>query len=273
MADTAAAETRRPVLRTLWQKVWPPLLAIVIVLVLWQILAASGWKPAYVFPGPEAVAENLGEQLTTPKFWKAVAVTMTRAIAGFAIAGVVGTVLGLLVSRSRVLRTAVGSLITGLQTMPSIAWFPFAILLFGLSEQSIAFVILIGAAPSIANGVISGVDDVPPALIKTAHTLGARGVTMYARVIVPAALPSYLAGLKQGWAFAWRSLMAGELLVNIANRPSIGAQLSYFRDFANAAGLMGMMIVILVLGILVDRVFGTIMTSVRARRGLGEVRL
>ena len=114
------------------------------------------------------------------------------------------------------LRPGVGSLITGLQTMPSIAWFPLAILFFGLTESAIIFVVILGAAPSIANGVISGIDEVPPPFLRAGHMLGARGIDRYRHIVLPAAMPSYVSGLKQGWAFAWRSLMAGELLVLIA---------------------------------------------------------
>ena len=106
-------------------------------------------------------------------------------------------------------------MITGLQTMPSIAWFPLAILLFQLSEGAITFVVVLGAAPSIANGLIAGVDHVPPVLLRAGHMMGARGLDKFRHVVLPASLPSFVGGLKQGWAFAWRSLMAGELLVTL----------------------------------------------------------
>jgi NitT/TauT family transport system permease protein len=157
--------------------------------------------------------------------------------------------------------------------MPSIAWFPLAILLFQLSEQAILFVVVLGAAPSIANGLISGIDDLSPQLLRAARVLGARGVTLYTSVVMPAALPAYLAGLKQGWAFAWRSLMAGELLVIIAKRPSLGADLHFARELADAPRLIAVMIVILVIGMVVDGVFSAFADGVRRRRGLGALRL
>lgn len=256
-----------------WSAVWPPVAAIVIALVIWQLIVLSGWKPAYVLPGPQAVGLQLLEDFGDPRFWSAVGTTMLRAVIGYAVAALVGTLIGLAVARFVILRSAIGSMITGLQTMPSIAWFPFAILLFGLTEQAILFVIVLGAAPSIANGIISGIDDVPPAYLRTAHILGAKGLSLLAFVIVPAALPSYLAGLKQGWAFAWRSLMAGELLVIIAERPSLGVQLQFYREFADATGLIAIMIVILIIGVMVDGLFNRVMNSVRMKRGLGPVRL
>jgi NitT/TauT family transport system permease protein len=172
------------------------------------------------------------------------------------------------VARVRLLRTAVGSMITGLQTMPSIAWFPLAILLFQLSERAILFVVVLGAAPSVANGLIAGVDHVPPLLLRAGHMVGARGLALYRHVVLPASLPTYVAGLKQGWAFAWRSLMAGELLVVIATKPSIGAGLQHARELVDAPGLISFMIVVLVIGILVDTVFGRADSAIRRRRGL-----
>jgi NitT/TauT family transport system permease protein len=158
-----------------------------------------------------------------------------------------------------------------LQTMPSIAWFPFAILLFGLNGTAIFFVVVLGAAPSIANGLISGIDHIPPLYRRAGTVMGAKGWSMFRHVTVPAAMPSFVAGLKQGWAFAWRSLMAGELLVVIANRPSIGFQLQFARELNRVDLLVATMIVILVIGIVVDTVvFGALERSVRRRRGLLE---
>jgi NitT/TauT family transport system permease protein len=172
-----------------------------------------------------------------------------------------------LVSRFRVVRSAIGSMITGLQTMPTIAWFPLTILLLGANETAILFVVVLGAAPSIANGLISGVDHIPPILLRAGRVLGARGLRNYRHVILPAALPGFVAGLKQGWAFAWRSLMAGELLVILGN--SLGAGLQFARDLSDARGLISRMIVILLIGILVDSLgFARAEAAIRDRWGL-----
>ncbi|KNY05443.1 ABC transporter permease [Microbacterium sp. GCS4] len=267
-AVPTTARTRR-----IWNATWPGIMAIGIVLLAWQLLWLTNWRPHWVLPDPATVGAELGGMMLDPRFWQALLTTMTRGIVGFGIALVVGTVLGALVARSRILRSAIGSLLTGLQTMPSIAWFPLAILFFGATEEAILFVIVLGAAPSIANGLIAGIDDVPPQLQRAGHALGARGFTLFRTVILPAALPTYVAGLKQGWAFSWRSLMAGELLVVIAERASLGAQLSNARAFADAPLLLATMIVILVLGMLVDAAFTQLANRIRARRGLGTVRL
>jgi NitT/TauT family transport system permease protein len=249
-----------------WSATWPKLGAIAIALLVWQIVVWSGWKPEFVLPGPADVIPLLWRNLDT--YLDATQVTLQRALVGFAIAVVIGTALGALIARSRVLRSAIGAMVTSLMTMPSIAWFPAAIVLFGTTESSIRFVIVIGAAPSIANGFIAGVDNTPPVLIRAARVLGARGWKAFRYVVLPAALPTYVAGLKQGWAFAWRSLLAGELLVLIAGKSSLGRELDSARQFADYRGLYATMIVILIVGILADAIFGFAERRIRRRYGL-----
>jgi NitT/TauT family transport system permease protein len=252
-----------------WLATWPKLVAIGLVLLFWQVVVWSGWKPKYVLPGPAPVFSRLWKDLVNGDLLDATAVTLRRAFVDFAIALVIGTVLGVAVARSRVLRSAIGSMLSGLQTMPSIAWFPFAILLFQLSERAILFVVVLGAAPSIANGIVAGIDHTPPILLRAGRVLGARGFASLRHVVLPAALPSFVSGLKQGWAFAWRSLMAGELLVVIGHVQSLGTRLDFARQNADAEGLLSTMVVILVIGIVVDAlVFGKLELIVRRRYGL-----
>jgi NitT/TauT family transport system permease protein len=252
-----------------WLATWPKLVAIGLVLLFWQVVVWSGWKPKYVLPGPAPVFSRLWKDLVNGDLLDATAVTLRRAFVDFAIALVIGTVLGVAVARSRVLRSAIGSMLSGLQTMPSIAWFPFAILLFQLSERAILFVVVLGAAPSIANGIVAGIDHTPPILLRAGRVLGARGFASLRHVVLPAALPSFVSGLKQGWAFAWRSLMAGELLVVIGHVQSLGTRLDFARQNADAEGLLSTMVVILVIGIVVDAlVFGRLELFVRRRYGL-----
>ena len=250
-----------------WAAAWPKLLAVALALIVWQLVVWSGWKPEYVLPGPRKVWDSFVENFSTNM--DAAWTTLQRGFKGFAFALVIGTIVGALVARNRVLRSAVGSLITGLQTMPSVAWFPLAILLFKLGEGAIFFVVVLGAAPSIANGLISGIDHIQPILLRAGTVLGARRWKMFRHVILPAALPSFVAGLKQGWAFAWRSLLAGELIVLIPGQFSLGQQLDANRQLADSAGVIAVMIVILVIGILVDALlFGTAERKIRRRYGL-----
>ncbi|MFP5415517.1 MAG: ABC transporter permease [Actinomycetes bacterium] len=243
-------------------------IAVGLFLAAWQVVVWSGWKPDYLLPGPGTVLAELGEIATQATFWQALGRTLTRAITGFALAITIGTLIGLATARSRLLRAAIGSLVTGLQTMPSVVWFPLAILLLGLGEEAILFVVVLGAAPSIANGALTGFDQVPPAYHKLGHVLGARGWTLYRHIIIPAALPSYIGGLNQGWAFAWRSLMAGELLVIIPGSIALGNRLAFAQEFGDAAGLLASMIVILIVGMFADIAFSTLARHVRHRRGL-----
>jgi len=252
-----------------WAAFWPKALAIVIVLAIWQLIHVSGWKKA-IFPGPGATLANLWDQLQTGLLWHAIATTAGRAVIGFGLAVVIGAVIGALVSRIAPLRAAVGSLITGLQTMPSIAWFPFAIILFGITTTAILFVIVLGAAPSIANGLIAGVDYTPPLLLKAGQMMGLRRFSLYWHLILPASLPAFVAGMRQGWAFAWRSLMAGELLVIIANQPSLGVLLSTDQDQADMQSATAIIIVILILGIGVHTLFSQADRAIRRRWGLTE---
>src|SRR5258705_5203884 len=150
--------------RRLWSATWPKLLAIGLVILLWQVLVWIEWRPPWAFPAPAEVVQQIRDFMKTGVFWDGIYTTVRRGVTGFLIAAVIGFVVGIAVARNRILRAGIGSLITGLQTMPSIAWFPLAILLFR-GESAIMFVIVLGAAPSIANGVIGGVDYVPPLLL------------------------------------------------------------------------------------------------------------
>jgi NitT/TauT family transport system permease protein len=255
--------------RRLWSATWPKLAAIVMALLIWQLIVWSGWKPEYVLPGPGAVFSAFWSGLSDGTFTDGMATTLRRAFVGYAMALVIGIVLGALVSQVKFLRVAFGSLITGLQTMPSIAWFPLAILLFKLTESAIYFVVVLGAAPAIANGIISGADNVPPLLKRAGRVLGAGRVKLYFFVILPASMPAFISGMKQGWAFAWRSLLAGELLVIVARTTSIGVQLSYARELSDSPLLMAVMMLILIIGIVIDSLFfGTLERTIRRKWGL-----
>jgi len=258
----------RPLAARVWSSVWPKLAAIALVVAAWEIVVLSGWKADYILPGPLPVFLRLGQDLGQSDFYVGMAVTLRRAAEGYAIALVIGSALGILVARVPFLRKAVGSAILGFQSMPSIAWFPLAILLFGIAEGSILFVIILGAAPSIAGGLLSGIDHVQPLLVRVGRMMGARGFRLFRHVILPAALPSFVGGMKQGWAFAWRSLIAGEILVTVSHQPSLGQQIQFARDLADAEQLVALIIVILIIGILIDALFGVLDREIRRRWGL-----
>lgn len=265
---------RRSLALRIWGALWPKLLAVGLVVVVWQLAVMAEWKPAYILPSPGTVlarlwAEATGSSVASATLWDQIALTMRRALMGYGLAIAIGTAVGIGVVQWRTLRLAIGSLIAGMQTMPSIAWFPLAILFFGLNESAIMFVVVLGAAPSIAAGVISGIDEVPPPLLRAGKMIGATGVNRYRHIVLPAAMPTYVAGLKQGWAFSWRSLLAGELLVPIGGASSLGSALTYSRTVPNGAPwLLALMIVILVIGMLMDAIFGVFTRRIREKRGL-----
>jgi NitT/TauT family transport system permease protein len=258
--------------RRIWASAWPKLLAVVLVLAIWELITLTGYKK-FVLKGPGPVFAELWDQAfrpgpDNPSLWGIIGNTLQTAVIGYALSLLIGTVIGGLVSRIPPLRAAFGSIITALTTMPSIAWVPFAIILFGQSTAAILFVVIMGAAPSIAGGLITGVDYTPPLLLRAGRTMGLRGYALYRYLILPASLPAYIAGLKQGWAFAWRGLMAGELVVQIIGKFTIGQQLSVDQQSLDFAGASAMLIVILAIGLGVDAIFGRIDLTVRRRRGL-----
>src|ERR1700753_2154678 len=253
-----------------WQSTWPKLLAVAIVLAVWELVYLAAFKPHVVLPRPGQVLPHLWDQRNHAQLWKAIGLTLQQAVVGFAAALVVGTVIGLVVARGPPVRAAVGSMITRLQTIPSVVWIPFAIILFGNNSTAILFMVVITAAPSIANGLIAGVDFTPPLLLRAGKTMGLRRFELYRSLVLPAALPSFVAGLKQGWAFAWHGLLAGELLVIVPNLASIGVLLVSDQDQTDMVGVISIMIVILILGVLVDVLFNTLNESLRRRRGLAQ---
>jgi NitT/TauT family transport system permease protein len=267
LASDAAPRGAGPVVGQIWRAVWPKLAAVALVLVIWELIYLSGWKHA-ILPGPGTTLPDLWDQAQGGTLWKAIEVTLGRAVGGFAIALVIGTVVGSLVSRVAPLRAAFGSLVTGMQTLPSVAWIPFAIILFGSSTSTILFIVVMATTPSIANGLIVGGDYTPPLLIKAARQLGLRRFSLYRHLFLPASLPTFVASLKQSWAFTWHSLLTAELVVLIANEPSLGLLMDSDQQQADMASDIAIMIVILILGIVVDALFGAANRAIRKRWGL-----
>jgi NitT/TauT family transport system permease protein len=257
--------------RRTWAGTWPKLLAVALVLGAWELFYLSNYHgdtADHLVAGPVTGVQNLWDQLVHGQLVAAIGTTMERGVIGYGLSVLVGAVVGAVVSRVPPLRAAVGSIITGLTTMPSIAWFPFAIILFGLSNSAILFVIILGSAPSIANGLIAGVDYTPPLLLRAGKMMGLRGFALYRYLILPASLPSFVAGMKQGWAFAWRSLMAGELVVQVAGSLSLGVLLAGDQEQLDLTSAISVMIVILIIGVVVDGLFTKADVAIRNRRGL-----
>jgi NitT/TauT family transport system permease protein len=235
-------------------------------LALWEGVARAGIWPPWLLPGPITVVETLVAGLRKGTFITATLVSLQRLAIGYGISLAIGLTLGLLLGRIKALDETVGSLVLGLQALPSVCWLPLAILWFGLSERAIIFVVVLGALFSITLGVEAGVKNTPPLYLKAARNLGARGPALYTQVVLPAALPAIISGLKQGWSFAWRSLMAGELLYFTL---SLGNLLQTGRDLNDAAQVMAVMLLIVVVGVSIDQiVFAPVERRVRERWGL-----
>jgi NitT/TauT family transport system permease protein len=250
-----------------WNATWPKLLAVAIFVGAWQIVVWTHWRPSYVLPGPVTTFKAFVNDRSV--LAEATFNTLKRGVLGFSLAVVIGSAVGLAAASSRILRSGIGSMITGLQTMPSIAWFPLAIVLFKLTNAAVFFVVVLGAAPSIANGLLNGVDNIPPILLRAGRVLGAKGWSRLRYIVVPAALPTFAGGMKQGWSFAWRSLLAGELLVLIPGVTALGQTLEAARDQTAYADMMATMVAIFLVGVLIDAlVFSKLDRTIRRRYGL-----
>jgi NitT/TauT family transport system permease protein len=246
----------------------PPVLFVILLLVVWQLYVWIASPRPDIVPGPVDVALALGDAWESGRLQQAVITSLERGVIGFIIAIIIGTPIGLLLAEVRPLRRAVGPIISGLQVLPSVAWVPAAIIWFGLSDATVYFVILMGAVPSIINGLIAGIDQVPPQLRRVGTVLGASRWQLATAVILPAALPGYVAGLKQGWAFSWRSLMAAEIIAGSIGF-GLGSMLQQSRELADLAGVLGTIILILAIGVLIELVgFGPVERRMLKRRGL-----
>ncbi|MCX5375161.1 ABC transporter permease [Streptomyces sp. NBC_00091] len=266
-----AVEIRRaPVREVLVKKVLPPVLAIALVLAVWQVLVAAEVTEETKLPALSAVWDSLSEMWLKGTLLEVIWTSVSRGLLGFLLALAIGTPLGLLVARVKFVRAAIGPILQGLQSLPSVAWVPPAVLWFGLNDAMMYTVILLGAVPSIANGLVSGIDQVPPLFLRAGRTLGATGLRGARHIVMPAALPGYLAGLKQGWAFSWRSLMAAEI---IASSPDLGLGLGQLlengRNNIDLPGVFLAIILILVVGIAIDLlIFSPLERRVLRTRGL-----
>ena len=266
----SSAEVRPDRGRRLLSALWPPVVAVALGLALWELAYRAGIKPAYALPSPADVGLELLAQLRDGTLLEAMGVSLSRGGLGFLAALAIGTPLGLLIARVHAVRRGIGPLVSGLQSLPSVAWVPAAIIFFGIGNAAIYAVVLLGAVPSIANGMVSGIDQVPPLYRRVGQVLGARGFAVSRHVLLPAALPGYVGGLRQGWAFSWRSLMAAELIVK---SPELGTGLGqlleegrFLQDMSLVfAGILG----ILVVGIAVELLlFAPLERLVLRRRGL-----
>ena len=220
----------------------------------WHFLyAAEIWSPVLV-PSPESVGRYLEEIALDGSLWSSTVVTMKRLLAGYLIGLLAGVPLGFLTARVQALRDTIGVLALGLQGLPSVCWVPLALLWFGQTEWAMLFVVVMGTLWSVILATETGVRNVNPIYVRAARTMGSQGVHTWVTVMLPASLPFIVSGMKQGWAFAWRSLMAAEIYVTILTGFGLGHLLHYGRELNAMEQVVGIMLVIVLIGLLADKI-------------------
>ncbi len=232
---------------------------------LWALLASRHVWDATLFPSPLQVGQTLVDKIRDHSLLDAIAISLRRVLLGFSISLVVGVPLGIVLARQKLLGETVGSLISGLQSLPSICWLPLALLWFGLNDAAIEFVVIMGSFVSITVAVTDGVKNLPPTYVRAARTMGVKGARLYTHVLLPASLPTVLTAAKLGWSYAWRALMSGELLFVSFG---LGHMLMMGRELADMSEVIAVMIVIVAIGLFTDGViFGGLERGVRDRFG------
>ena len=237
-----------------------------VLIVVWVLLAELKVWPPYVFPTPQGVFQTLWAGFADHSFWIAIAVSMKRMLLGYTLSVILGMILGLGVASNKFLEETVGGLLVSLQSLPSICWLPLAVLWFGLSEKAILFVVVMGSLLSVTIAMETGRQQMPKIYGMAGRNLGARGFPLFWHVLLPASLPYIVSGLKQGWAFAWRSLISGEMIfVSLG----LGQLLMMGRDLNDMSQVIAVMILIVAIGYIVDGlVFKTVERRIQRKWGL-----
>lgn len=245
---------------------WYVLIFYLVLFAGWQLLFTFGAVPEYLFPSPIQVLRRSWELANEGLLWPGIQATLVRMGIGFGVAAVIGLVFGMFMGMSRIVNSCLRSLFLGLQTLPTAAWVPVSLLLFGLREEGIYFVILMSAAPAVAIATSTGILHIPPLYIRAAKTLGTSKLAMPFTVIFPAALPSIVTGIKLGWTLGWHGAVSAEL---IKSTVGLGYLLSMGRELNDASQVIAIMLFTILIGLLLDRfVFGLLEQRIRIRWGL-----
>jgi len=238
----------------------------VIIVIVWQAISMSDIWPSNIFPSPYEVGEDLVYTAADGSLFYGIGTSMWRLAIGLAIAIGGGMVLGIFMARIEIVNQTIGSLVLGLQSIPSIAWVPLAILWFGLTDGGIIFVTAIGAIFAVTINTYTGVKNINPHFIEAAKNMGAKGTQLITAVLIPAAFPYMISGFKQGWAFAWRGVIGAELLFSFLG---LGFLLNVGRQLTDVSQVIAIMLVIMGIGIAIDGViFKKLENKVMSRWGL-----
>ena len=255
-----------------WDK-WGKVLIVILAfyglwLVGWEALARSGLWPSYVFPPFTPVLQAVVDNTVNGRFPVAIAASMKRLLIGYLAALGIGMALGLIMGRFQTAQITLGSMSLGLQALPSIAWLPLALIWFGLDESAIVFVIIMGVVFSIAMSTSTGIRSIPPQLERAARNMGAKGDSMVFDLVLPASLPHIVTGMKQGWSFAWRALIAAEMVYSTVG---LGHMLMMGRELNDLAMVLAVMVVIVLVGLAADQlVFERLERAVHVRWGVAR---
>lgn len=223
-----------------------------LLIIIWQAAVKTlGISPS-LMPAPTDVLKALGKGFSDNTLPLDILASFRRLAIGLSIAIILGIGLGVLLAKNKTADETLGTLILALQSVPSIVWLPIAIMWFGLNESSVIFIVILGATLVMTINMRIGIKNVPPLYIKAAQTMGSGGADLFLKVIFPASIPYAVTGIRLGWAFAWRALMAGEIL---STGPGLGYTLKYASDFGNMSMVIGIMIIIGVIGTIVDILF------------------
>jgi NitT/TauT family transport system permease protein len=229
-------------------------LFFLLLLFIWVALVRAKIWPSTLLPSPGSVGQYLAGALRDGTLPQATIVTLRRLLSGYFIGVLIGLPLGLLTASSKFVEDTVGVLALGLQTLPSVCWIPLALLWFGQTEGAMLFVVVMGTVWSVVIATDTGVRTIPPIFARAARTMGSSPFHKWTRVILPASLPYLVSGMKQGWAFAWRSLMAAEIYVTILTGFGLGYLLHQGRELIAMDQVVGIMLVIIVIGVLADKI-------------------
>ena len=246
-----------------------PIVVFAILIGVWQVSVKFFEIPTFILPAPSDIVLYVVGAIADGKLVSAIFVTLQRLLIGYFIGIIVGIPVGMLCSRLQVFRATIGLLALGLQALPSVCWVPLAILWFGLTESSMLFVVVMGSVWSVILATMHGVNNIPPIYLRAASTMGSKGLHTWLQVITPAAFPSILGGMKQGWAFAWRSLMAAEISVQIITGIGLGQLLDGGKNLSDMAQVMGVMFIVIFIGLIVDKaLFSPLEDKLRKKWGI-----
>jgi sulfonate transport system permease protein len=237
-----------------------------VLLCIWQAIAQAKIWPPYLFPTPLGVWDSLRAGFTDHTFWMGIGVSMKRMVLGYGLSAILGIALGMLLATNKFWEDTLGRLVVSLQSLPSLCWLPLAILWFGLNEKAILFVVVMGSLLSVTISTETGLKSVPRIYSMAGRNLGARGLGLFFHVLLPASLPHLASGLKQGWAFAWRSLISGEMIFVTLG---LGQLLMMGRDLNDINQVVAVMVLIVVIGFLTDALFFRLIeASIQRKWGL-----